>query len=539
YGSIIDTVIINSTEEIIFYLLGIWVLTSLFSAILGRVVSLNGVLLGVDALAESAVKFSSHIIDLPMAFHKENKIGETVSKINMAGDALQTIIGDTLFWIVPRFLTMFIGLGIMFFINWKLSAGTLVVFLLSVIVAVFRTNLLTENQKTLNRKFEKAGGIINDSFSNIQTIKSSGAGDFQKDIIKNVYYSEIKPSFRKVSVNWENTDFFQEAVFSLGFVAVFGYAVFLLGEGVISNGVLVMFLGYLNLTRLPLRVILWQWLSVQRDMAAIKKAFEFFSVKPERFNKGGKILKNAKGKVEYENIHFGYKGRKNVLKNISFSAKPGQKVALVGGSGEGKTTIVDLLSLYFFPRKGRIMIDGVNIRNLKLNFLRGLIAYVPQETILFNDTIKNNILYGKPDATKEEVLKAARAANIDVFIDTLPKKYNTLVGERGVKLSAGQRQRLAIARAVIRNPKILILDEATSSLDVKSEKMVQEALDNLIKDKTTLIIAHRLSTIRRADKILVIEKGEIAESGTHEQLIRKKGFYYDLYSLQFKKTKKM
>ncbi len=537
YGRIIDIVNINSASSLIFSLLGIWVLTSILSALFSRIVSLSGTFLGIDALSESVLEFSSHVIDLPLSFHRENKIGEIMSRISMAGEALRTIVGDTLFWIIPRFLTVLIGLSIMFFINWQLSLGAAIAFCLSIIIVILRARSLIENQKNLNRKFEKSAGILNDSFSNIQTIKSAGAGEFQKSIIKEVYGAEVRPAFRKVSVIWENTDFMQGLFFSLVSIFIFGYAVFLMSIGKISNGVLVMFFGYLNLTSEPLRFILWQWLSVQRDMASIRKAKELLEIKPERYNEKGKIIRNIKGKVEYKDVSFGYKGRKKVIKDISFSIKPGQKVALVGGSGEGKTTIVDLLSLYFVPKKGKIFVDGVDIKNLKLDFLRSIIAYVPQDIILFNDTIKNNILYGKPDATKEEINKAARAAHIESFIDTLPKRYNTLVGERGVKLSAGQKQRLAIARAIIRDPKILILDEATSSLDVVSEKMVQEALDNLVKNKTTLIIAHRLSTIRKADKILVIEKGEIAESGTHEALMEKRGLYYNLYTLQFK-TKK-
>ena len=210
-------------------------------------------------------------------------------------------------------------------------------------------------------------------------------------------------------------------------------------------------------------------------------------------------------------------------------------MALVGGSGEGKTTTMDLLSLYFKPDKGEILLDNINISDLDLKFLRSIIAYVPQEIILFNDTIKNNILYGKPKATDQEIIAAAKSANMADFINTLPDQYNTLVGERGVKLSTGQKQRLAIARAIIRNPKILVLDEATSSLDSKSEKLIQTALEKLEENKTTFIIAHRLSTVRKADKILVLEKGRIIEEGNHETLMKKKGAYARIYNLQFSK----
>jgi len=262
---------------------------------------------------------------------------------------------------------------------------------------------------------------------------------------------------------------------------------------------------------------------------------ELLQIDKEDFNEEGKVVEDPTGKVEFKNISFGYKKESKVLKDISFVVKSGQKIALVGGSGEGKTTLVDLISLYFKPREGMIFFDDIDIQDLNLHFLRRIIAYVPQEISLFNDTVKNNICYGNPEATDGEIIVAARAANAHKFIESFPQKYDTLVGERGIKLSTGQKQRVAIARAIIRDPKILILDEATSSLDSESEKLVQEALDRLIKGRTTFIVAHRLSTIKEADNILVLEGGRIIEKGTHNELIKKKGTYFKFYSLQFKK----
>lgn len=533
YGRLVDLVSGGSVNFLIFALLGVWILTSFLSDFFRRVVTLRGDFMGIDITGDFVSEMSSYVMDLPLAFHREKKVGEVVSRITRAGEAFQSIVGDALFWVAPRFLTVLIGLTIMLFINWRLSLGALVVFSLSAIIAILRSPLLMETQKELNREFDNSAGILNDSFFNIQTIKSSAAESFQKIKISGAYKERWTPAFRKVSLGWANTDFYQDAVFSLGFVAIFGYAVFLLGQGAISQGVLVMFLGYLNLIRMPLRFLLWQWLAIQRGMTSIKRAREFLDLAPEDYNQKGGVLDNVQAKVEYKDVSFSYKERSSVLRDISFIALPGQKIALVGGSGEGKTTTVDLLSLYFVPEKGKIFIDGVDVRKLKLNFLRSIIAYVPQEIILFNDTIKNNILYGKPKATDEEVVKAAKAAHIHSFIEGLPEKYSTLVGERGIKLSTGQKQRLAIARAVVREPKILILDEATSSLDVKSEKLIQEALEDLMKGKTSFIIAHRLSTVRKADNILVLEKGKIAEQGNHQELMKKKGLYYDFYNLQF------
>ena len=276
------------------------------------------------------------------------------------------------------------------------------------------------------------------------------------------------------------------------------------------------------------------WQEFRIGITAIKRVRDLLEIKTEDYNLDGKIIKGPKGEVEFKNVGFGYKKGRVVLDNVNLKAEAGQKIAIVGGSGEGKTTLVDLISLYFLPTTGKIFVDGIDARKLNLSFLRKLIAYVPQEVILFNDTVKNNIKYGKPNATDAEIIAAVKAANAEKFIESFPKKYDQIVGERGIKLSTGQKQRLAIARALIRDPKILILDEATASLDSASEKLVQDALEELIKDRTTFIVAHRLSTIKKADKILVLEKGKIIEQGTHAQLIKKKSAYHKFYSLQFK-----
>jgi len=532
YGRLVDIVGLESFSSLVFALIGIWALTSFFSSMSKWAFSVMGEFIGIDSLSDIVYEHASHVINLPLSFHKEKRIGEIISRIIRAGEHLRNIVAQTIFWIAPHFLTVLIGMAILFFINWQLSLGVIILFVLSIGITILRAPLLINNQKQVNKRFDKASGDLSDSFINVQTIKSCGAEDFQKAKIYKSYKESIKPFARKASFSWELTSLLQDTIFSLGFVGLFGYALFLMNKNIISSGDLIMFLGYLNLTRMPLMMLLWQWLSVQRGLTAIKRVREFLDVKSEEYSKG-RILNNVKGKIDFKNISFKYPKKGMLLNNISFSVKPGEKIALVGGSGEGKTTIVDLLSLYYKPLKGRILVEGVNIKDLDLRFLRSIIAYVPQEIVLFNDTIKNNILYGRPSASNQEVFEAAKIANADHFINGLPKKYNTLVGERGVKLSTGQKQRLAIARAVIRDPKILVLDEATSSLDVKSEKIIQKAIESLTENRTTIIIAHRLSTVRKADKILVLEKGKIVEKGNHNQLMKKKGLYYKFYTLQF------
>ena len=350
-----------------------------------------------------------------------------------------------------------------------------------------------------------ATGNLYDAFLNIQTIKSCAVENFQKQRIKKDFHQKLGSVYKDFFRSWTSLVFWQNLFFSVGFVSMFGFAIFLLRNGSITPGKLVMFLGYLNILWHPLMNLAWLWEEFRVGITTIKRVRELLKVQPENYNPKGKVLKDVQGKVEFKNINFSYKKGRQILNGINFTARAGEKIAIVGGSGEGKTTLADLISLYFIPTKGKILIDGENTQELNLSFLRKIIAYVPQEIILFNDTVKNNIRYGKPNAGKKEIISAVKAANADQFIETFPKKYEQIVGERGIKLSTGQKQRLAIARALIRDPKILILDEATSSLDVQSEKLVQEALEKLVKGRTTFIIAHRLSTVRNADKILVLE----------------------------------
>lgn len=535
YGRLVD--IVNSKpgfSEMVLYLLGIWTLMSFCSALFRRIASLKGGFISIDAFCDFTCSQVKHIINLPLSFHREKKIGEIVSRINRSGESLRWIIDEVVFWILPQFFTVFIGIFIIFFADWRLSAGALAIFISSALVTIYKTPAVLKAEKKLNKKFDEGLGVLNDSLLNIQSIKSFAAEDFENKRIEKSYKGSIAIAFKKVFTNWDNTVLAQEMIFSMGFVAIFGYAIFLMGSGQISGGTLVMFLGYLNIIQNPLRMLLWSWLHFQRNMVSIKRARKIFRIKIEDYNKKGLILGKVKGKVEFRNVSFRYSGKELVLDKISFNVLPGQTIAIVGGSGEGKTTLVDLLSLYFLPTKGSISIDGVNIKKMNLQFLREIIAYVPQEIILFNDTIKNNILYGKPGASEKEIIEAAKSANIHDYIMSLSEKYDTLVGERGIKLSTGQKQRIAIARALICAPSILVLDEATSSLDSELEKLIQEALERLIADKTTFIVAHRLSTVRKADKILVLSKGKIVEQGTHKELIKKKGAYYRFYSLQFR-----
>jgi len=538
YGRLVDIAVAKSTGlELIFGILGIWLFLSLVSNWAGRYTDREGANIGINVSNDLLLSASHHLLNLPVSYHKDKKIGEVLQRIGRASDHLQGIVEETIFYTIPQFFTVAIALGILTWVEWKLSLALFLILVSYGLVTVLKMKPIIKWQKKLNEAYEKGYGDIYDSTLNIQNVKSFTSEEFErKRNIRN--FKNIARKFQRLMKIWIGLDAWQQTIFGLGFVAIFGLSVILLRVRIISAGELVMLVGYTALIFQPLARLTYNYRIIKRGMAVIKRVLKVLKVKPEEYDRKDAIkLKDIRGEVVFKNVSFSYKGQPAVLKNLSFEVKPGEVIALVGETGVGKTTLVDLISRYYESTKGKILIDGHNIKDVALRSLRKNIAVVPQEITLFNDTIKTNIKYGKLGATDKEVVKVAKAANAHEFIQKFPKKYNQLVGERGIKLSTGQKQRVAIARALLRNPRILILDEATSSLDTKTEKLVQQALKRLIKGRTTFIIAHRLSTITESDKILVLEKGKVAESGRHQDLIKiKEGIYQKLYFLQAKRS---
>lgn len=521
--------------DAVFFFLIAWVLIQATTAIFQWYLSFKIRFLDEKIYADYIVDATSHLIELPISFHKAKKIGDIESSLQRAAQDLSTILNDVLIRLLPQVLSIFVALIFAFFIN-PLLAVLLITSVIIFLIVVFRVSpKYSKASRKMRKAYSKAYGEAYDTLLNVQSVKQAGAELYEKQKLYKFFHLKALALWKMVVKLRQQMTYSQRTITLLTQGSIYLLSIYFILQGKMTIGQLVMFNGYVGLFLGPFTILSDNWNTVQGGLVSIERAERILRQEPEPYNKPGSVmLDDFHGKVEFRNVHFTYgKDEKTVLKNISFIAEPGQIIALVGESGVGKSTMMDLVSRLFEVKDGLVLIDDHDIRNINLTSLRSKIAVVPQEIILFNDTIRNNIRYGSFNANDKQIHEAARIANAANFIEEFPKKYTQIVGERGVKLSTGQKQRLAIARAVLRDPRILILDEPTSALDAKSEKLVEEALSKLMRGRTTFIIAHRLSTVRHANKILVLDKGEIVEQGTHEELIEKEnGIYQKLYNLQ-------
>jgi len=476
----------------------------------------------------------SHLIRLPMSYLSEQRLGKTVQRVERGADSLGKVVRDVLFSLVPHFLSLVFSFVIMFGIQWQLG-------ILVLLTVVFYTlAMISSNKKIValnreNRKiWEAAWGHMWDVAANIKAVKANTNEGFEIKRIE-ANFEKCYSNERKAQDLRNRIQAYEHLIFGGGSVLTLALGALMLRWGMLDAGGLFSFLGYIQLAYTPFSRLAHNWRFVLETLVIEERVAKFLEEKEEDYESGEKM--QFTGDIEFRDVTFRYGEPGNeILKNINLTVKEGETVAIVGESGVGKTTLIDLISRYYSPTKGEIAIGGRDIRKWSLGSLRSQIAVVPQDLSLLNDTIKLNIAYGDveritDDSAIENVAKASYAHNF-IIGERFVSGYNQIVGERGVKLSAGQKQRVAIARALLRDPKILILDEATSALDSESEMYVQQALEVLIKSRTTFIIAHRLSTVKKADKIVVMHDGGIAEVGKHDELMALGGIYKKLVDLQ-------
>ena len=530
-GSIIDA--ITSPSFLAFPI--IWFFVKIITdAVANRGNALNEKL-GGDVEAEYLVRGFGKILEFPLSVHKSIKTGEMTNRISRASGYVSTIITDILVRLAPQFLSIIAAFFFTALIKPALTfvlAGAVVLYIVILITGAPR---LAELILKVNRAYNKAWGEAHDAILNVQSVKQATAEEYEKKKFHKSFYLKAANWWSKYIALSQSINLAQKFLVSLTQLVIFVFSIYLIRAGQMTIGELVAFNGYAALLFGPFVVLVQNWQAIQNGLITIERAEKLLSKGSEGYGEADPAVgREIKGLVEFRDVFFSYDGRKKfILKNISFTAEPGEVIALVGESGVGKSTLVDLISRYYKPAKGRVLIDGKNVSQIPLKTLRRQIAVVPQEVILFHDTVKANISYGNFQASDAAVETAAKEAFAHDFIEKFEKKYEQVVGERGIKLSVGQKQRLAIARAILKNPRILILDEPTSALDARSEKLVTEALEKLMAGRTTFIIPHRLSTVRKADKILVIDKGEIKERGRHEELIEiPGGIYRRLYEYQ-------
>ncbi|WP_336164093.1 ABC transporter ATP-binding protein [Fusobacterium polymorphum] len=530
----VDDVLINQNKEMF-----LWIMGGIFAATVIKVVSSYYSEIASNFVTETIkreikIDIFSHLEKLPISYFKKNKLGDTLSKLTNDTTSLGRI-GFIIFDMFKELLTVLILTGRMFQVDYILALVSLI--LLPLIIRVVRkyTKKIRKYGRERQDTTGKVTAFTQETLSGIFVIKAFNNTDFVIDKYKDLTKEEFEQAYKttkikaKVSpINEVITTFMVLLVVLYG-----GYQILVTKK--ITSGDLISFVTALGLMHQPLKRLISKNNDLQDSLPSADRVVEIFDEKVETDVFGEAIEFDEKIQdIKFENVNYKYEdSNEYVLKNINLNVKAGEIVAFVGKSGSGKTTLVNLLARFFNTDEGTVKVNGVNIKNIPLKIYRNKFAIVPQETFLFGGTIKENISFGK-EVTDEEIISAAKMANAYNFIqEDLPNKFETEVGERGALLSGGQKQRIAIARALIKNPEIMILDEATSALDSESEKLVQEALDSLMEGRTTFVIAHRLSTIVRADKIVVMENGEIKEMGTHSELIAMNGIYKNLYDIQF------
>ncbi|NWJ45973.1 MAG: ABC transporter ATP-binding protein [Chloroflexi bacterium] len=532
-GGLIDTVFVkadrNGLNNIALILLLVFAFQAFFIFLQSYL--LNNA--GERIVNDLRVKLYSHLQTLSLGFFNERRTGELMSRLTNDVTMVQNAVTTNLISAAQSLLTLIGAIVMIVTRDWRMTLLILALIPILTAVAITVGKRIRFHSNEVQKYLGETTTILEETISNQKTVMAFTRESYEIGRYKSGIGQVYAAAMRRIRLQ----SGFVALITFLSFSAIivvlwFGGQQVL--DGHLTPGELVSILIYMGVVAGPIGTLTGLFSEFQKALGGAERIFNLLD-EPASVTDlpDAKPLAQGSGNMRFEEVFFDYDERSSVLRGVSFEAKQGQVVALVGPSGAGKTTIANLIPRFYDPKMGRITLDGHDIRDVTLKSLREQIGIVPQEPVLFGTTVLQNIAYGRLEASRAEIEEAARGANAHQFIEKLPDGYETLVGERGVKLSGGQRQRIAIARAILRNPRILILDEATSSLDNESESLVQEALDRLMKDRTTIVIAHRLTTIEKANKIVVMDKGELVEEGTHADLIEREGLYYRLYTRNF------
>src|SRR5436853_1031667 len=466
-----------------------------------------------------------HIQRLSLAYHDQKKTGDLISRVTSDIGAVQDFISSALLGMIVNVLTLVGMLGVMFYINWHFTLIALSVAPALFVVVYSFTRRIKQASREVRKKEGEVVSVVQESLASIHVIQAFAREDYEEKRFEQESLESVETALRARSMKARLTPIV-EVITAAGTCLVLWYGARLVLAGEMTAGSLLVFFLYLGKMYKPMRDLSKMTDTLSKTAVGFERIQEVLETERDVKNlPGARKAPPLKGRIEFNHVFFGYSEEQLILRDMSLQIAPGQVAALVGPTGAGKSTVVSLVARFYDPLAGQVRIDGRDVRGYKLKSLRQQISFVLQENLLFRAPIWQNIAYGKPQAKREEIVRAAHLANADEFINRLAAGYNTMVGERGVTLSGGQRQRIAIARAIIRNSPILILDEPTSGLDAASEELVFDALNRLIEGKTAIVIAHRFSTIRRANTIFVIDDGTIVESGSHDQLMKKDGLY--------------
>ncbi len=488
--------------------------------------------IGHRVTADFRIELFSHIQSLSLRFFQSRRVGEILSRMSSDITVIQNALVSIPVAVLRQTITLLGALAIIFYLNWKLTGLILLVLPpLMLFARIFGKRLRNLSEKVQD-KIAQALVVLEEVASSIKIVKSYTREPYEKKRFENEIESAFEQSVGKVRISSSFGPLILGLTFLVSTILIW-YGGQQVMQGTTTPGELAAFFLYALIMAGPIGTFVKIYTQLQETLGAMRRVNEILDIKPLVNSPENPVkLTSLKGHVCFSEVIFGYEADTPVLNNISFDIRPGKTVALIGPSGAGKSTIVQLLLRFFDPQSGKIQIDGDDLKSLDLESYLSQVALVPQETLLFGGTIRENILYGKLDATDTEMIEASKSANAHEFIVEFSNGYDTLVGEKGAKLSGGERQRIAIARALLKNPKVLVLDEATSALDNQSEMLIQEALEKLMVGRTTFIIAHRLSTVHNADKIIVLDKGSVVESGTHKQLMENEGLYHHLYTMR-------